>query len=571
MKINCLFGKRSVSVNIEAIDGKFILSFPYFKELIEEVKNMSGAEWHPDNKTWSVEANKRNMFTLDVLQNRGDILRYDKSIIPYNKDGFYRHQTDMYSFMRTRQRCIIGGEMRTGKTLPTLQLIMDIQNETNTQSVSWLFSTSSALRGIQREINKWGFNKPMHLMTYSALRSTRHLFENMDMPKFLIFDECQKLKTPTSDTTKAAMELTERISKEFKGEEYIIGLSGTPAPKDPTDWWSVCEVICPGYLRESTKHKLTKRIGNCELIDIGPGNKVFKLKKTEKYPEGWITEEVDKLYRRLRGLVSIYFKKDCLDLPDKVYEIVTLKPNKRVLTLAKFITQNETTSIAAINKLMQLSDGFQYEYEYDEKKNVKKRTGAKWLDDTKLRQLELDLNEHEDTGRLVIYAGFEASVNRITTLCEALDWTVMQIDGRGTKIKISHSDNIRLAEGSLNHSDFTESSLLNEMDRSTDTGRIAKLVLVAQADSAGTGLELSATPTIIYYSNTNKGESRMQSEDRAHSMNMDKNRGLTIIDYINLPTDKRIRDSLLSKKKLQAISMGDLENILKEQTHMEEI
>jgi hypothetical protein len=53
----------------------------------------------------------------------------------------------------------------------------------------------------------------------------------------------------------------------------------------------------------------------------------------------------------------------------------------------------------------------------------------------------------------------------------------------------------------------------------------------------------------------------MQSEARAHSDNMDKVRGLTVIDYCLLPTDKKIRDRLMMKKDLQSLSMGELKQV----------
>ena len=55
----------------------------------------------------------------------------------------------------------------------------------------------------------------------------------------------------------------------------------------------------------------------------------------------------------------------------------------------------------------------------------------------------------------------------------------------------------------------------------------------------------------------------MQSEARAHSNNMDKQRGLLVKDYCHLPTDYKIRESLVIKKDLQAITMGDLSSLFK--------
>ena len=96
------------------------------------------------------------------------------------------------------------------------------------------------------------------------------------------------------------------------------------------------------------------------------------------------------------------------------------------------------------------------------------------------------------------------------------------------------------------------------MDASTDSGSVERLLVLAQADSASTGLEFSSSPVVIYYSNSFNGAARMQSEDRPYSNNMDKARGLEIRDYIHLPSDLLVRNNLLQKKKLQSITLGEL-------------
>ena len=43
---------------------------------------------------------------------------------------------------------------------------------------------------------------------------------------------------------------------------------------------------------------------------------------------------------------------------------------------------------------------------------------------------------------------------------------------------------------------------------------------------------------------------------------MDENRGATIIDLLHLPSDRLVLDNLKKKKKLQDMSMGDLQKSL---------
>ena len=45
-------------------------------------------------------------------------------------------------------------------------------------------------------------------------------------------------------------------------------------------------------------------------------------------------------------------------------------------------------------------------------------------------------------------------------------------------------------------------------------------------------------------------------------MGMDENRGATIIDLMHLATDQLILDNLQKKKRLQALTLGDLTTAL---------
>jgi hypothetical protein len=69
------------------------------------------------------------------------------------------------------------------------------------------------------------------------------------------------------------------------------------------------------------------------------------------------------------------------------------------------------------------------------------------------------------------------------------------------------------------------------------------------------GLTLTASDTIIYYSNDFNGESRVQSMDRIHRPGC---RGANIIDLIHLPVDEFVINRLDYKLDLQKITMGDI-------------
>ena len=90
-----------------------------------------------------------------------------------------------------------------------------------------------------------------------------------------------------------------------------------------------------------------------------------------------------------------------------------------------------------------------------------------------------------------------------------------------------------------------------------------KVCFVGHPQAGGMALTLTASPTALFYSNSFHGEARMQAEDRFHRAGMDTNRACRIIDMIYLASDKIVLDNLKNKKKLQSISLGELENVFK--------
>lgn len=149
------------------------------------------------------------------------------------------------------------------------------------------------------------------------------------------------------------------------------------------------------------------------------------------------------------------------------------------------------------------------------------------------------LEEHDEVGRLVVYAGFTASINRIANIVAQQGWQIIRLDsgkwwstlpGPGEKLIETFQD-----------------KKVNE-----------RICFLANPGSGSVGLTLHASPSILYYSNTFSGEDRMQSKARIHRLGMDINRGATIIDLLHLPTDLYVLENLERKEDLQAMSMGQL-------------
>jgi len=310
--------------------------------------------------------------------------------------------------------------------------------------------------------------------------------------------------------------------------------------------------------------------------------------------------EVAYLYERLKGLAIIKHKKDCLTLPDKRYRRIVCKPTPSTLRVAQSITNSAPNAITGMTLLRELSDGFIYREVQDgvsKCTHCKDGTGVEWsspdepdkiytdvsfLDPElvaklvkqnvlcpacggaqevpkivrvarecptpKEAALKMLLDENEETGRLVVFAGFTGSVDRIVKLCLREKWDVVRCDQGNFQVFAATSDSV---EGQL----VTGEEPLDYWANLANHGKVA---FVANPESGGMSLTLVEARMAVYWSNSWKSEYRIQSEDRIHRIGADFNKGCTIVDLIHLPSDERVLRVLRANRKLELMSMGEI-------------
>jgi hypothetical protein len=144
--------------------------------------------------------------------------------------------------------------------------------------------------------------------------------------------------------------------------------------------------------------------------------------------------------------------------------------------------------------------------------------------------------ECEPQGRIVIYGGFTGTVDRCVNILTAMNWDVIRADGRGW------------------HAFGPSSGLIKPGDWlrvfQHDRKNLPTVAFIGQAGAAGTGLTLTASQMITYYSNDFDFNHRVQSEDRIHRPGCT---GAVIADLIHLPTDRLILQALKGKRDLQQL------------------
>jgi len=589
MKTRFIANGRYRPITLTYVDDKILFDFAYCKPLIQEIKALEGAKWNPQEKQWSAKNSDRNAFAISYLQGNNPYEWYD---LPIKKVEAYRslmtHQKTALNHMITRKRCIYAGEMGVGKTLATIEA-MEASGLKN-----WLWvAPKSALNSVRLEFLKWNSPITPHYSTYASLR------KNWNRIKYdgVVFDECQRLKNPTSIRSQAAMMLANSIREK---DGCIFLLSGTPAPKNPCDWWHLCELAQPGFLKEGNLNKLKYRLGKI-VQDTGLAGQSYpklvcwydreglckhcgyieKECLCDKFEEA--ENEVKKLGSRMTGLVIVHFKADCLDLPEKIYQTIKLEVSPVFKRLMSLVVNNTSRAAETLSKLRMLSDGFQYEetdtgqettcpvcegakvvteeWEADgimqseemdcrfcsqTGKVRKMKRSTKFVGSPKQQALEDLLDEHRDIGRLVVWGGFQGSIDIIKQTVTKAEWDYIKVDGRGWENSLGIKDPMEMLKAFQNV----------EKDN--------KICFIGQPGSGGTGITLTASPTAVYYSNTFNAEDRMQSEDRIHRAGMDAKRGARIIDLIHLDTDELVLDNLKQKKDLQTMSMVKLKEYMEE-------
>ena len=619
--------KYKVPVTITEEKGRLVLNFKYCPALLAEVKAMEGAKWHgfdlPPRKVWSVAKSSRNLFTFEWLMGNNVFAEYDKPLVEVDLskyEGVYPHQVEMVSHGLTRRRCIWSCEMGTGKTLAAI-ILMELSGFREW----WWIGTRSSLRAVEYEFRKWKAKVIPTFYSYDSLKKVVEGWESgKKAPRGIIFDESSRLKTPTAQRSLAAKAISESMEKDWGKDAFVILMSGSPAPKDPCDWWMQGEVAKPGFIREGNIFKFKQRM--CVMREQNGLNGIYKelvtwldderkCKKCGKFKEdpGHETSvfgvgeeahtfvpsinEVQHLYKRLNGLVLVKFKKDVLKfLPEKRYETITLTPTSSIIRTAKTLARTAKNVITGLTLLRELSDGFQYiekvvgqetcprcagstlvEEYFDPKDPERRLFDVQNVEGLEKRKIKCDTCN--GTAKVNIY---ERTVQEVP--CPKEDALVDLLDAHEDAgriviyggftgsvdrvVTICHKEGwatIRVDGRGWSATEYNgdpiDCSDLVTLFQDRKND-YPRVAFVGQPGAAGMGLTLTASPGIVYWSNDFNAESRIQSEDRIHRPGMDLNRGATIYDLIHLPTDLHILNNLKKKRDLQAMTMGDFSAIV---------
>jgi SNF2 family DNA or RNA helicase len=287
----------------------------------------------------------------------------------------------------------------------------------------------------------------------------------------LVCDESTALKNPKAERTKRMMALAHRFGRR-------ITITGTPIIERPLD------IYCQWYIVD-----LGQAFGFPQNINK-PAGGYYTFRRNFFYSNPYNQWEfkplpgtIDYIRNAMQHRSIRFEKKDCLDLPPKVFVTINVEmENKQKLIYNQAAEQmlveigetniNIPTTIAKLMKLRQICDGFIYAPVGDSciiEGNNPKLSACRAIVD-------------ECAGKVVIWCAFRETMRMLAK--EFANDGCVVFDGNDETIK----------------------------EFQTGTAKI----FIGNPQSGGQSITLTAANTVIYYSRDWSGELRLQSEDRTH-------------------------------------------------------
>ena len=334
-------------------------------------------------------------------------------------------------------------------------------------------------------------------------------------------DESTTIKSPSAKRTKSIVRLS-------KYAEYRRILTGSPVTRSPLDLYTQCEFLDPELLGFTSFYSFRARYA--EMINRSAGGRTFKQVIGYK--------NLDELTESLHKFSSRILKKDCLDLPDKIYitRKIELTPEQKktydeikkyaITDLYDEQEQRQQVSVTSVLtkmlRLHQISCGYTTT---DMGENIE-------LKSNRLQELMSILEEVE--GKAVIWANYRYDIKRIVE-----------------EIKKVYGDD---SVGSY-YGDTSDDNRMLYLKQFQDVKSPLRF-MVGNTQTGGYGINLTTASTVIYYSNNFDLEKRLQSEDRAHRIGQVNK--VTYIDIVCKDTvDEKIVKSLLAKQNIAAQVLGE--------------
>lgn len=437
----------------------------------------------------------------------------------YNWPGLYKpfdHQRKTSEFATLHKRCFILNEQGTGKTTSVAWAADYLMNIGQVRRVlvvcplsimrsSWVndfFKTA-----MHRKVAVAHGNKAARIKAIES--DAEVVIINVDGVEIvekeiaaggfdlIVLDEINFYKNVSTKRWKA-------MKRIIKNETWVWGLTGTPASQSPVDAFGLAKLLVPSRVPNflgAWRDKVMVKVG---MFSYVPAVKATELVNQALQP-------------------AIRFeKKDCLDLPDLMFQdrdvpltaqqekyYKALKKQMLVSTAGEDITA--VHAAAALNKLLQISVG-----------SVYSDSGAVIAFDGSNRiNVMLEIIE-ESSHKVIVFVPFKHAIEVVLEKVRAAGYSADKIDG-------SVSINKR-------------TEIFRRFQETEDPH-----VLVIQPQAAAHGVTLTAANTIIWFGPTMSFEVWGQANARIDRPGQ-KNK-MTVVKLVGSPAERKVYKSLESKIK----------------------
>jgi SNF2 family DNA or RNA helicase len=461
----------------------------------------------------------------------------------------YKHQLEVFYDSRERKEYAFFMEMGTGKSKVAIDTFSWLYDQGRINSVLivcpkgaynnwfsreiplhipehvrysmaiWNGSRSAAQRRSMESIQTYSDDLRIFIVNVESL-STKRSFKACNAfikssRCMMIVDESTTIKNVRASRTKAVMSLGRHT-------HYKRILSGQPIANGPLDIYSQMNFLGEHILGFSSYYSFRNRYAIVQKMNLG--NRSFN--KVVGY------QRLDELEVHLKPWSCRITKDECLDLPEKVYMTREVEMPKEQRQLYDYMRDRAIVSIededcTATNVLTQLIRLHQIS------------CGHVTTDDGNIIRIdmfrfkELLAAIEEVTGKIIIWATYRADIKMLIQELSSIYGKDSCVDYYGDTKDTIRVQNIERFQGD-------------------DKVRF----FVGNPQTGGMGITLTASSTVIYYSNSYNLEHRIQSEDRAHRIGQ-ANR-VTYVDLICPKTvDAKIVKALRSKKQLAGRILGD--------------
>ena len=333
----------------------------------------------------------------------------------------------------------------------------------------------------------------------------------------IAIDESTTIKNHKAKRTKALLKIA-------AGFQFRRLLTGSPITKSPMDVYSQCEFLRPGLLGFDSYYAFQGRYAVINRRTMGAHSfqQIVGFKNLDE-----LTERIDRYSFRV-------LKKDCLDLPDKIYTVRYVGLTDEQAKMYKSIQETAivmlesgdlVTAPAVITQLLRLQQVMSGHLKTDDGDTI-------YFPSRRVDALKEILEEH--AGKVIIWSRFRYDIIQITKVLA---------ETYGEESVASY------------YGDTTDDARNNIVKQFQSPDSKLRF-FVGNPATAGYGLTLTEADLVVYYANDFNLETRIQSEDRAHRIGQKNN--VTYIDLITEGSiDEKIVKSLRDKIDIGAQVLGE--------------